>query len=195
MPARGEVELAGIGFGVGDEFRNGRDRNRQIHLEHERHARGAADRHEVAEKIDTELVVERVVDRMRRNRLEQCVAVRRRFRGRFGADIAAGARPVLDDKGLPHPLRQPLRHQPGKDVGAAAGGEADDDAHRLRGIGLCESYARCDRERGSARDEMQKPAATEFHDGPPLYSCTMVANLAAQCVMPLSGTMRTSDWR
>ena len=68
--------------------------------------------------------------------------------------------------GLADPLRQPLRHQPGEDVGAAAGGEADDDADRLRRIGLRRRRARSDRERGRARGQMQKPTAMKLHGVP-----------------------------
>ena len=49
---------------------------------------------------------------------EKRVAVRRRTHDRFGADIAAGTRPVLDDEWLAEPLRQPLTDQARDDVGA-----------------------------------------------------------------------------
>jgi hypothetical protein len=44
------------------------------------------------------MLVERGVDRLRRADQEQRVAVRRRMGDRFGADIAAGARPIVDDE-------------------------------------------------------------------------------------------------
>jgi hypothetical protein len=49
---------------------------------------------------------------------------------RLGGDIAAGARPVLDDEWLAEPLRQPLTDQTREDVVRPASGKADDDAHR-----------------------------------------------------------------
>jgi hypothetical protein len=52
----------------------------------------------------------------------------------LGADVAAGARPVLDDEGLTQPFGQPLADQPRGDVDAAACGEAGNDAHRPRRI-------------------------------------------------------------
>ena len=48
--------------------------------------------------------------------LEQRVAVGRRAHDRFGADIAAAARPVVDDDGLAEPLRQPLTDQAREEV-------------------------------------------------------------------------------
>ena len=88
------------------------------------HAADARDRRDVADEIEIELVVERRVDRVRRSDQEERVAVRRRAHDRLGADIAAGARPVLDDELLAEPLRQPLTDQARDDVGRAAGGQS-----------------------------------------------------------------------
>ena len=82
-----------------------------------RHADDARDRRDVADEIEIELVVERRVDRVGERDQEQRVAVRRRAHDRLGADIAAGARPVLDDEWLAEPLRQPLADQARDDVG------------------------------------------------------------------------------
>jgi len=49
------------------------------------------------------------------------VAVRRRLGDRIGADIAAGARAVLDDNLLPEALAELLPHDARDDVGAGAG--------------------------------------------------------------------------
>ena len=83
-------------------------------------ANDARDRRDVADEIEIELVVERRVDRVRRSDKEERVAVRRRPHDRLGADIGAGARPVLDDEWLAEPLRQPLADQARDDVGPAA---------------------------------------------------------------------------
>ena len=80
----------------------------------------ARDRRDVADEIEIELVVERRVDRVRRADQEERVAIRGRTHDRLGGDIAAGARPVLDDELLAEPLRQPLTHQARDDVGRAA---------------------------------------------------------------------------
>ena len=95
---------------------------------------------------------------------EQRVAVGGRAHDRLGADIAAGARPVLDDELLAEPLRQPLADQARDDVVRAAGGKADDDAHRPRRIGLRPCDARDGRQRGGARCQMQKFTTGKFHD-------------------------------
>ncbi len=144
---RRHVDLARIGLGVGDELGNGLGRNRWMYLHDVGRADDARDRRDVADEIEIELVVERRVDRIRRTDQQQRIAVRRRTHDRLGADIAGGARPVLDDEGLAEPLRQPLAHQTCDDVARAAGGKTDDDAHRPRRIGLRPRDARQSRER------------------------------------------------
>jgi hypothetical protein len=87
---------------------------------------------------------------------EQRIAVRGRLSDRLGADIAAAARPVVDDEGLTEPFREPLTHQAREDVDRASGPNADDNAHRTRRIGLRPSGARDGWQRGSARRQMQE---------------------------------------
>src|SRR5947209_6310186 len=74
-------------------------------------------RGDVADQIEIELVIECRVDRTRRAHDEERVSIRGRIHDRLGADIGAAAWPVLDNKWLPKPLRQPLAHQARKDVG------------------------------------------------------------------------------
>ena len=106
------------------------------------------DRHDVADEIERKLLVERRVDRVGRADDEQRVTVRWCPHDGFGADVAAGPRPVVDDELLAQPFREPLRDEARGDVGRTAGGKADDDAHRPRRIGLrpCEARNgwRCD---------------------------------------------------
>src|SRR5215475_4207856 len=92
-----------------------------------------------------------------------------RFHNDFGADIAGGARSVLDDELLAKSLRQYLTYEARDDVRRTTGRKADDDAHRPRRIGLRPSSARHGRERGSARGQMQKISAGKFHFEPPSH--------------------------
>ena len=91
------------------------------------------------------------------------MAVGSRAHRSLGRDVPAGAGPVLDQEWLAEPFRQPLTEQARRDVGAAAGGLSDDDAHRPCRMGLRPSEARDGRQRGSARGEMQKLSAGKFH--------------------------------
>jgi hypothetical protein len=59
---RRHVEFAWVGLGVGDEFGNGLGRNRWIHLRDVRKADETRNRRDVADEIETQLVVERRVD-------------------------------------------------------------------------------------------------------------------------------------
>jgi len=75
-------------------------------------------------------------------RLEQRVPVGGRIHHGLGGNVAAGTGPVLNDELLAEAFGQPLRHQARCDVGRAASGEPDENAHRPRRIGLRASHAR-----------------------------------------------------
>ena len=66
-PATGRchVDLARIGFCVGDEIWKGPGRNRWINLHDEGEARDFADRRDVADEIEIQSVVKRCVDGVR----------------------------------------------------------------------------------------------------------------------------------
>jgi len=96
----------------------------------------AGDRRNVADEIEIELIVERRVARVEATGHEQRIAVCGRVHDRLGADIAAAARPVLDDEWLAEPLRQPLTDQAREDVGRAGGRDRHDQTHRPRRVGL-----------------------------------------------------------
>jgi hypothetical protein len=95
---RRHVEFTGIGLGIGDEFGNRLGRNRRVHHHDVGISHDARDRRDVADEIVVELVVQRCVDRVEATDHEQRVAVSRRAHDRFGGDVAASARPILDDK-------------------------------------------------------------------------------------------------
>jgi hypothetical protein len=161
-PARAHVDLAGTGFGIGNELGNRLRRDRRMHLHDERHADDAGNGGDVADEIEIELLVKRCVDRVGGAHDEQRIAVRRCADRGFDRNIASCAASVLDDALLPEPLREPLPHHARGDVGRAARGEADDQADRPRRIGLCTRSARSG-ERGGARGEMQKLATGKSH--------------------------------
>jgi hypothetical protein len=85
-----------------------------------------------------------------------------------GADVAAGAGPVLDDEGLPQPLRQPLPDQPRRDVDPAAGGKACDDPHRAGRIFLRRRAPRQRRGGERGRGGFHQCAAEKVHGARPL---------------------------
>src|SRR5215510_8003219 len=134
--ARRHGDLARIGLGIGDELGNCFGWNRWMHRYDVRLPVNACDRRDVADEIETELVIERGVDRVPTADYEQRVAVRRCAHDRLGADIAARAWSILDDERLTEPLRQPLTDQARDDVSWAAGGKTDNDAHGPAWIGL-----------------------------------------------------------
>jgi hypothetical protein len=106
---------------------------------HHHHVGAAGDcryRRDVADELETEIVIERRVDRIRRADDDERIAVRARPCRRLGADRAAGARPVVNDEGLAEPLRQPLTDQTRENVEGAAGREANDDMDRPISLGV-----------------------------------------------------------
>src|SRR6266404_6123499 len=164
--ARREIDLARIGFCIGDELGNGLSRNRWIDLHHQRHAHDTGNRRDIADEIVAELVVERRVAHIRGTHHEERIAVRVCPHDRLGGDIAAGAWPVLDDELLAHSLGQPLGHKARKDVVRPAGGITDDDAHRSRGISLRPCVPRNRRHSSGARRQMQKLTTGWCHGFP-----------------------------
>ena len=66
MPADAHVDFARIGFGVGDELRNGLGGTDGLTTITNGNAEDARDRRDVADEIEIELVVERRVDRVSR---------------------------------------------------------------------------------------------------------------------------------
>ena len=96
----------------------------------------------------------------------QRVAVRLRSCDDFGADIARGARPILNDEWLTKPIHQPLTDQARDDVRRATGRNGHDQSHRPRRIGLRACISHDGRQRGSSRSQMQKFPAGKFHGGP-----------------------------
>src|SRR5262245_62765425 len=118
-------------------------------------AADAGDRRNIADEIEIQLVIQCRVDCVRRSAEEERVAVWWRTHDRLSAQISASAAPVLYDKWLAEPFREPLTDQTREDVGRAAGAPPDDDAHRPRRIGLRPCRTRHLRQRGSARGELQ----------------------------------------
>ena len=158
---RRDVELAGIGLGIGDQLGHRFHRKLRIDHDDERGAADGADRREVAGEIEIQMLIKRGVDGIGRDDEEERIAVRRGVGDDFGADIAGGARPIVDDELLTEAFRHRLRHQARDNVGRQTGRKTDDDVHRPGRIIERRRAARRQRQRGGARGQLQKFAA--FH--------------------------------
>ena len=113
--------------------------DQDIGLNHEQR-----DRRKIAHGIERQFRVHRRVRRDRRGAAhEQHVTVGGRLCYVVGADVAAGAGPVLHDKRASHALGEFLAHDPRDDVDAAAGGVRHYHAHRFRRVTLCEHDSAC----------------------------------------------------
>src|SRR5882672_7308052 len=96
--ARSHVYFVRIGFRVSYELWNAVCRNRWIDQHHASLSRECRDRHDVAKEVEIKIVIECRVPRIRRRSCKQGVTVRTRTHDSFGREIAAGARPVLDNE-------------------------------------------------------------------------------------------------
>ena len=148
LPDDAVVDLARIGFRIGDEFGNRLCWKRCTDRHDVGESDDAGNRRDVADEIETEFFVECRIDCVYRTAQQERVTVSGGTNDRFGRQIAARAGPVLDDERLLELLRQPLTDQARNDVKIAACRKADEDAHRSRRIGLRESEA--GRERSAA---------------------------------------------
>src|SRR6516225_757024 len=159
--SRAHVDLAWIGFGVSNELGDCFSRNGQIDEHQVGHADDPRNWRYIAHKVELEIAIERRITRIRKIRQKERIAISRRIRDHLSSDVAAGARPVLNDEWLPGSLLQPLTHQTREDVVPAAGSIPDHPAHRPRRIGLRPSDPRHGWQRGSAGGQMQKISAAE----------------------------------
>jgi hypothetical protein len=79
-------------------------RDRRVDLHDQGIEAHACDWCDVARETKIELFVERRIDGVRRAGQEERIAVRGRFRGCLGAEIAAGTWSIFDDEWLTEPL-------------------------------------------------------------------------------------------
>src|SRR5215467_5082983 len=101
---RAKTNSAGIGLGVSDELGNRLGRNRWMYHYDVGLPVNAGDRRDVADEIETKLVIERGVDGIPTADHEQRVAVRRCSHDRLCADVAAGTWSVFDNELLAPPF-------------------------------------------------------------------------------------------
>src|SRR5262245_22249868 len=137
-------------------------------LHDKRRTGDAGDSCNIAEEIETKLIVEGCVDRVAGEDQKKRIAVRLRPHHRLHADIAARARSIVDNELLAQPLRELLSNQTRYCVGRTARRVADDVAARPRRIGWRPCDPRDDRERRSARGESENFPAGKFHSALPL---------------------------
>ncbi len=183
---RRRIDLAGIGLGVGDRLRHGLGRKLGCDHQRVRNARQHRDLLELS-GIEIEPRIEVLVDdQRRRRRRQERIAVRLRLVDELGADIAGGARAVLDDDRVPPLAREPLGHDAWHDVGRAAGRERHDDLDRARRIIL-----RAGRRRRRERSD-QRCYREEASSKPPsslrgyLSKSSCFTFLSARCIAPVA---------
>ena len=106
------------------------------------------------DEIETEVVVERRIDCVRRSDLKKRVAVGDRPNDHLGSNIAGRTRPIVDNKLLGESLRQRLSDQARDNVGRGPTRKADDEAYRSRRITVRPYDAQSNQQCASACGEM-----------------------------------------
>src|SRR5262245_1639749 len=107
-PRRSHVELAGIGFCVGDKLWDGLGGKRWMQRHNLRSTNDPCYRYNVVSEVEVEFVVERHAYGLRSSHEEECIAVRGCTSDGLSGDIAGSTRAILNDKLLSEPLREPL---------------------------------------------------------------------------------------
>src|SRR5215470_8914104 len=110
VTGRRHVDLARIGIRIGDELGNCFGRNRWMHHDDVRLPADACDWRDVADEIETKLVIERGIDGVPTAHQEERITVRGRTHGALGSNIAGRTRPVFNDEWLAEPLGEPLAY-------------------------------------------------------------------------------------
>ena len=113
--------------------------------------------------------IERRVDRIRKRRQQERISISGSFNDALGCDIAARPRPVLHNKCLAEPTREPFPYEAGQNVGRATGGGADDQADPTSRVGLSPRESWGGGQSGSAYGQMQEPTARYPHGLSPAY--------------------------
>src|SRR5438105_985353 len=107
-----------------------------MHDEQARQRSEQRDVREVAHRVEAELGIDRGRDALRDRDNAQRIAVGRRARALLGADVAAAAGAVVGDDLDAPCLGEALGGKAPDDVGRAARRKRDDEAQRLRRVGL-----------------------------------------------------------
>ena len=124
----------------------------------------ARDWHSITDEIEVQPFVERGVGRVRSGYQQQCIAVGRPMEYRLRGDVAPRSWLVLHDELLAEPFGQRVRYKTRGYVGRATRSKADDDAHRMRRIGLAPRKPKGARKGGRSCHETEKRPAAKFYD-------------------------------
>ncbi len=134
---RSEVDLAGVGLGVGNELGDRVHRQLRIGDQEIGAGREQCDRREILDRVIADVGVDRGSDREGRGVAEhQRIAVGFGACGRFGADGAARPGTIVDDDALIKTDRQLLGGEACHGVGRPAGGERHDHLDDAARVGL-----------------------------------------------------------
>lgn len=157
------VELAGIGFGILNEFAQRCDWQRPCRDQHRRVGGKISHRHQDFERIIVELVQERCSAERAAAIDQQRVSVGRSSCHHPQRDRAARTAHVLDHDRLTDLARHRLSDHPPHRVGRTTCRKCDDELNRPRRVGLRARHARQRRQAGGARGQMEELAALKLH--------------------------------
>ncbi len=132
----GEIQLAGIRLGVGDQVLHVAYGERVVDHEKQRHADQQRDVREILDRVIGHLRNKTWQDHVDRGIHQQRVAVRRRLGHELRTDHAAGAGAIFDHHRLAERFGQAVGDDAHDDIRRAAGRVGHDDPHGPVGIVL-----------------------------------------------------------
>ena len=136
---RGIIELAGIGFAVGDEVGVGFEAKLRRNDQDLRRRTDTRDRHQILEDVVGQRLLQRRIDDDRRIHQHDVVAVGVGMSDEVDADNAARARAIIGDDRLAEILAHLLRELAAGEIDDAARSIGDDQVDRPRRkiVGTC----------------------------------------------------------
>ncbi len=159
----GETVFVRVGLDQFDQLFDALRRHRRIDRDDVGRIGDHGDRREILDRVVGDLGVQAHIDHEAGAHHGERVAVGRRLRHFGVGDIAAGAGFVIDVELLAKGGRQFLPDDTGDHIGGSAGGEADQQPHRMIGI-LAGGAGAAGNEQGPAESQQ---AHYGFHDVPP----------------------------
>ena len=134
---RSHRQRAGLGFGQRNEILHTAHRQRRMRHQHIGRIRHQRDRCKIAQRVVRHFGKDTGIDRHRRRRNHQCVAIGRGLRRQLRAQHATRAGAILHNHRLAHLIREFLREKSPHNIAAAAGRAGHDHAQRFLREGLC----------------------------------------------------------
>src|SRR6516165_6578137 len=162
----GKIDLAGIGFRIGDELGESFHQHRRMHFHHIGQPHNASDWYAIADEVERQVFVKGRADGVVRSDERNRVTIGSGIKRGLHTDVAAGARPVLNDKLLAKIIGQSLADDARHNVVRPSRWKRHNPMNRPRRICL-RPCCRRNGQYSGAGCQAQKFATRKLDDAPP----------------------------